>query len=198
MRNLLLCGAATALAMTAIPAHAETFGTHHDPAWTAAWNGPYAGAEGNYVAGGSDLRGWGGGGFAGYGWTPRNVPGIARPYVGVEAGFDWSGADSDTLSEKKKAMISARPGAIFGDNVLGYGILGYSRADFKSNVNNDNNWAGGWSVGGGVEVASFTPSLPLGARLEYVYTNYNNTNLGGISTDPHDNAVKLGVLYHFR
>jgi opacity protein-like surface antigen len=166
-----------------------------DSDWGATFRGPYVGGQGVYTKGGSSISGWGGGAFAGYGWTPH-VAWVAKPYLGAEAGFDWSSADSDAVAEKKNALISLRPGAVFGENVLGYGILGYSRADFKSNVNDTNDWVGGWTAGLGAELAAMR--MPVRVRVEYAYTNYNNADMGGVSVNPHSNDFKLGVVYRFR
>jgi outer membrane immunogenic protein len=68
-----------------------------------------------------------------------------------------------------------------------------------ASCSNDDDWRGGWTVGGGVEYA-FTNNLTT--RLEYRYTSFegedsvfDNVSFGGDELDFH--AIRLGLSYKF-
>ena len=163
-----------------------------NPPRVVEFSGPYVGAEGQYNHG--TTHGFGGGGVIGFGWVPDADTGwLSHAYLGAEAGFDWSGAhgDNQTVAEHKKFNISIRPGVTV-DHLLAYGIAGYTDADYKSNVTNDNNWLNGYMLGAGVQAA--LPHTPFKTRFEYVYSNYQRNSASEIGR-PHDNDFKVGLIY---
>jgi outer membrane immunogenic protein len=179
------------------------------------FDGFYIGADGGYdwgqthssdvggSLGSADVRGWGGGAFAGYGTTLGSgglLGGMmSGMYLGGELGYDWLGAHGDTSGssyrERRDFRATIRPGVFF-DNVLGYGLAGYTRGDFRTDAGGgDNSEIGGYVVGLGVEGHTGTP---LKARLEYSYSGFHSADLGTVRVKPHDNEVRVGLLYQFQ
>jgi opacity protein-like surface antigen len=168
------------------------------------FKGPYVGGDIGYNIGSYDvndpagpdgdvgLDGWEGGLFAGYGFS-YDFDWLGG-YLGLEGGYEWSGADGDmdgTSFEKDHAwLLTLRPGITMHEDALAYGIIGYSRANFESG--NDDEDLNGLVVGAGSE---FSTRSPLKIRLEYTYTNYEDTDLGGVNFDGHENQIKAGAVF---
>lgn len=212
MKKLFLLGAAC-LPLLATPAIADSYNS--DVARDGSFNGPYLGGSVNYNWTGGDatrtgfgssddikVNGAEGGVLVGYGWQfdPGFLDKVWSGYTAIELGYDWSGSNNDgalgTYFNKNQGVsVSLRPGFAWGNQALGYGIIGYSRSEFD--VGGDEKWLDGYSLGLGTELAVVGP---FKTRLEYVYTNYDEENFNtGVNTnyEPVDNAVKLGAVFHF-
>jgi opacity protein-like surface antigen len=188
-----------------------------DIARDGSFNGPYFGGtvDYNWTDGDASRTGFGtssdvsvngfqGGVLAGYGmqFDPGFLNSIWSGYTAIELGYEWNGSNNDSelgtfFNKDDSWSVTVRPGFTWGNKALGYGIAGYSRGKF--NVGADDKWLDGYSLGLGTELATFGP---LKTRLEYVYTNYSsdNFNTGAGTTanfNPHDNALKLGAVFHF-
>ena len=202
MRKLLLLAALGLSAMSA-PAWAQNTKTNN------SLTGPYVGGNIGYTIGSADtsiggisndtgLDGFQGGLLAGYGFQfdPGFMSSVWSGYTGLEFGYDWSDVDGDAFGvgvEKKDSWsVTLRPGVTYGNTALGYGIIGYSRTKFEAGP--DDEHLDGLVLGAGTE---FGDMGPLKARVEYVYTNYEDTDIGGANFDAHDNTIKLGGVLHF-
>ncbi|MDB5491957.1 MAG: outer membrane protein [Micavibrio sp.] len=215
LMSALLSGAACLLLIAAAPAHAADSYYNTDVARDGSFNGPYLGGTVNYnwtngeatrTGVGStdniDMNGAEGGVLVGYGWQfdPSFLSSIWSGYTALELSYDWNGSNNDTalgtnFNKDESMMLSLRPGFTWGNQALGYGILGYSRGQFS--VGGDEKWLDGYSLGLGTELAVVGP---FKTRIEYVYTNYSEDNFNtGTNTNfnPHDNALKLGAVFHF-
>jgi outer membrane immunogenic protein len=170
------------------------------------FTGPYIGADIGYNWGSFDVNnpggadgdaepdGWEGGLLAGYGYAtnPRGFGG----YAGLEAGYEWSGADGDlggvSYEKNHNWLVTFRPGVTMGDgNALAYGVVGYSRAEFEANGDEDN--LDGLVLGGGTEFGMWR--APIKMRLEYNYIDYEDASLSNIDFEGHENTVKTGLVF---
>ena len=180
-------------------------GTYRDGEF-ADFTGIYAGGNIGYSLGSYDVNdpagpdgdvgvdGMNGGVFVGYGFE-HNFD-LLGAYAGIEAGYEWSGADGElggTSYEKDSAwLVTFRPGISVMQDALGYGIIGYSRAEFESGGDSED--LDGLVLGAG---AQFDTGTPFKTRLEYTYTNYEDADLNGVSFDGHENNIKLGAVFQF-
>lgn len=166
-----------------------------------AFTGPYIGANVGYGIGSASteadnvgMDGFSAGGFVGFGFT-HNM-GWLGGYGGVELGYEWNDANGSLggvgFDRDHNWTATFRPGVVLGQSALGYGIVGYSRARFEAGDGRD--WLHGLVLGAGSE---FHTASPLKLRVEYTYTNYEDTNIGGIDFDHHENTIKLGALARF-
>lgn len=78
------------------------------------------------------------------------------------------------------------------EDALAYGIVGYTRAEFVGNGDDED--VNGYFLGAGSE---FSTRSPLKLRLEYTYTNYADEPLSDINFEGHDNMIKLGTVFRF-
>jgi outer membrane immunogenic protein len=173
----------------------------------ADFTGPYFGLEAGYNFGNaevetpgpsddsSDLRGWDGGLFIGYGFEQTAVEWLGG-YLGVELGYDWSNADGSfaglDYEKNHNWLATVRPGFSMGHDALGYGILGYSRAEYEVAGSKDD--YNGYVLGLGGQFNTHTAAK---IRLEYTYVNYGEKDFGPVSFDPVENDVKLGLVFQF-
>lgn len=138
------------------------------------------------------MDGLSGGLFIGYGYN--HDFGWFGGYAGLEAAYEWSDVDGrlggSSYSKDDSWNITFRPGVSLLKDAVGYGIIGYSRAEFEGNGTDDD--LDGFMAGIGTELDT---STAIKTRLEFVYTNYEDTNLGGVNFDGHESALKLGVLF---
>lgn len=157
------------------------------------FTGFYGGGDVGYAFT-DDVEGWNGGLFLGYGFEHRFD--ILGAYAGVELAHEWSNAEGSTgvLSyEKDRAWIlSVRPGVTIMGDGLGYGIIGYSRAEFEGAGDDDQ--LDGLVLGVGSQFNTGTAFKP---RVEYTHTNYEAGNLGGTSFEATENVVKVGAVFQF-
>jgi len=171
------------------------------------FTGPYAGVSGGYnigsyeftnpagpISGDVGVDGFEGGVFIGFGMAQERMR-MLGGYLGIEGGYEWSDANGsvDGVGYKKRGewLATLRPGAVFG-NTLGYGIIGYSRAQFDAGPARARK--NGLVLGAGGEFGAIGP---FGIRAEYTYTNYGDRNIGPINVDGHESEVKLGALMRF-
>ncbi len=157
------------------------------------FTGLYGGIDGGYDVGG-DLDGWNAGLFAGYGheFDLYNT----AIYTAIELGYEWSDGDDDSGGvgyEKNHAWLATiKPGMKVSEDILGYGILGYSRAEYESSGDDED--LDGLVLGLGGEFDTNTVFKP---RLEYTYTQYEEQDVGGLSLDPEEHDVKIGAVFQF-
>lgn len=157
------------------------------------FTGIYGGGDVGYAFS-DDVDGWNGSLFIGYGF--EHTFNLLGAYAGIEIGHEWSGGDGSTGGspfEKDHAWTATfRPGvSIMGDG-LGYGIIGYSRAEFESG--GDEEYLDGMILGLG---GQFNTGMAFKPRLEYTYTNYEEASIGGTDFAATENAVKLGAVFQF-
>lgn len=159
----------------------------------ADFTGLYVGADVGYDFAG-DIEGMNAGPFVGYGYEFDIYD--TTIYAGLEAGYEWSDGDDETGGvefEKNHAwMASFRPGLKMSEDILGYGIVGYSRAEYESG--GDDKYFDGIVMGLGGQINTNTVFKP---RLEYTYTNYEEKNIGNLSLDPEEHDIKLGAVFQF-
>ncbi len=213
MFKILIAMAVLALGFTSTAAQAQNFGTRTQD---VNFTGPYAGATAGYgwsdvdatftapgvsISDDADVNGWQGGLLGGYGFQfGQGYDYVWNGYMGIEASYEFSNADDSLfgtgIDKDDIISVSLRPGLTWGDTALGYGIIGYSRTQFKSG--GDDDWVGGLVLGVGTEVGGFGP---IKTRIEYVYTDYEDSNfssgVNNLSADAHDNAVKAAAIYRF-
>ncbi len=204
------------LAAAFSPAQAQNRGRHT----STQYSGPYLGLTAGhgwsdvnvkFTTGGvttgdtASVDGWEGGPLAGYGFQfPQSFGDVWNGYVGFEISYEWSAADGDALGasvEKDGVLnISMRPGFTWADTLLGYGVIGYSRARFKAGSadNGVDGWADGFALGLGTEVGKWGR---LKGRLEYVHSWYEDQDYstadGVVSADTGADVVKVGLIYRF-
>lgn len=173
--------------------HKHYYDNSYDASPYDDFTGPYVGGEIGYAFT-DDLDGWNGGVFAGYGFVHEFD--MLGAYAGAEIGYEWGGADGSVAGvpyEKDRAWnFTFRPGAKISEDGLGYGIIGYSRAEFESASGGDD--LDGLILGLG---GQFDTNTALKTRLEYTWTNYESANLSGTSFDPNEHAVKVGAVFQF-
>lgn len=154
--------------------------------------GSYGVADPAGPGGDAGMDGMNGAAFVGYGF--EHDFGWLGGYAGLEAAYEWSGMDGrlgGTSYEKNDSWnVTFRPGISMHNDMLGYGIIGYSRAEFEGNGADDN--LDGLMAGIGTQLDT---STAIKTRIEYVYTDYEDANLGGINFDGHESAIKLGLLF---
>lgn len=157
------------------------------------FTGIYGGGDVGYSFS-DDVKGWNGSLFIGYGFEHEFD--VLGAYAGFELGHEWSEADGSTngLSFQKDHAWTAtlRPGVSIMDDGLGYGIIGYSRAEFASG--GDEEYLDGMILGLG---GQFNTGMAFKPRLEYTYANYEDASIGGTEFAATENAVKLGAVFQF-
>ena len=174
-----------------------------EPAAGPMFTGPYAGGEFGHTWGEAEVEGgddvdlddWEGGVFAGYSFADMFVW-MGMGYAALEAGYNWSAAEdtANGLDYEKKSdiRVTLKPGMVFNDNMIGYGIAGWSRAEFEAGAADEN--LDGLVLGLGTEVKT---EWPVGVRVEYAYVNYEDEDLGGAGFDADDHGLKAGVTWRF-
>jgi opacity protein-like surface antigen len=175
--------------------------------WYANFTGPYIGGDIGFTMGsyevddtaGPDgdvgIDGMGYGAFVGYGFEQNFTP-IFGGYAGIELGYEWSEADGDldtsSFDKDNEFLLTFRPGVSLKQDILGYGIIGWSRAEFEGD--DDSEDLDGLVLGAGAE---FDTGTLIKLRTEYSYTNYEDANLETASFEGHESAVKAGLLLRF-
>ncbi|PZO85769.1 MAG: hypothetical protein DI626_07140 [Micavibrio aeruginosavorus] len=164
-------------------------------------SGVYAGGYGGYgwtdadVAGGSDIKGWDYGVFAGYSMDTLLDRTLGLGINGsIEGFYGWSDADDDGVEKDNEWGVNFRPGLSFIDDyTLGlkpYGIIGYRRAEFQSTAGGDSEWLDGFELGIGTQLMAYGD---FGVRLDYSHVFYEDK----AGLDPDEDDIRLGVSYHF-
>jgi outer membrane immunogenic protein len=194
--KLLAGTAAISFMLFTVPAMAAT-----DAQMAQDQSGFYVGGYGGYgwtdgeVAGPDlDINGGDYGVFAGYEMT--NILGSGNIAVNgaLEFHYGWSSADDSaagtSVDKDNEWGISFRPGMTFLDmnSLKPYGIVGYRRTEFDSNVGGDH--FNGFELGLGTELIAMGD---LGLRADYTHVWYGSE--GGL--DPDEDDLRVGVAYHF-
>jgi outer membrane immunogenic protein len=207
--------------------------SNSNPASAANWSGCYIGANVGYGSVNSDVDvGFGPVGasvesFGADGATLSPTIGcdmqMQKFVVGLLADYTWHddsafdislsvpGASGSLLNyeTENEWMIGARAGYLITDEILAYGLIGYSKMEMSDlellaiipggGLTVDLSDHEGWTLGGGVEVA-------LGggfyANAQYRYTDYDSEDVKivpGLDTelDPDVQSARLGVIYKF-
>ena len=167
------------------------------------------------------LSGLGGGGFGGHVIAGYDVMATPSILMGAFGSYDWSTGEFDVsagaggtdvsaelLSLDRSWTVGARAGVPLGNDVLLYGLLGYTRAQFNDATVS----AGGGSatisfpeldgicVGGGFE-KMLTGTLSL--RAEYRYTSLEDAHVSivagaaDMTIDSSIHSAKLSAIYRF-
>ncbi len=117
-------------------------------------------------------------------------------YAGLEVAYNWSGIDGNfgpaSFEKNQSWMVTLRPGLVMHQDALGYGIVGFSRADFESEGSDE--YINGLVLGAGAE---FNTQTPVKLRMEYTYINYTDEHIGDRRFDGHENNIKLGAVFRF-
>ncbi|MDA5193824.1 outer membrane protein [Govanella unica] len=167
----------------------------------AAFNGLYFGGQVGYDSYKNDfgpfqLAGQGveGGIFAGYNYRVNSM------VLGLEGQLGLSnaknkidfGGDDITTKARESYGITARVGALVGDNTLAYVHGGWVNTRFKSKdfleVNSQH--LNGWKLGVGLETLV---AQNVSLRAEYAYSDYEKKN----DFEPKNSSFQVGVAYHF-
>lgn len=172
------------------------------PAVIPAWTGGYVGANLNYGKGevkgefendATKIKPDGASGAirGGYDWQ------MGQGVFGVGAEYNlgkYKDTIGDTTAELKNvATIFARAGYAFNDNLLGYGMLGYSRAKLEINgAQSVSETVDGVMAGLGAE---YRFNQNWSGYAEYAYNDLGDAN--DAYTDVKLNQVKLGVNFRF-
>lgn len=131
------------------------------------------------------------------GWGIKLTP---TTYGGLEAEYNWSGAEHTTdgfkIEDKDNWGIGGRLGWLPSNNVMLYGRLGWQRATLEysglglsSEEDHD-----GVRVGLGAEVAMTSNWL---MRMDYAHTFYDDVTVAGTSSEPDNDVFRVGVGYQF-
>lgn len=203
LRSALLAGTAAlvlgGLAMPTLAADLPPGGYYQQPAYNppADWTGFYLGAMLGYNWGefdtdantDVDVDGLMIGGFTGYNWQAGAL------VFGLEADLAMSSADGSENSIQGdvdwQGTLRGRVGYTFDRHMI-YGTAGLAFA--SGDLNSDDNTHTGLAAGVGFESML---NQSLSARVEYLYTNYNEQDYRNIDSDLGVHAVRGGVGYHF-
>jgi outer membrane immunogenic protein len=143
------------------------------------------------------LSGSGGEGGLFGGWGMKLTP---ITYAGVEAEYNWSGAEHLTdgfqIEDKDNYGISARVGWLPANNVMLYGRLGWQRAELEYRLNGFSSKQDhdGLRLGLGAEVAMAGNWL---MRLDYAHTIYDDVTVLGTKFEPVNDVFRIGFGFQF-
>jgi outer membrane immunogenic protein len=194
-------GIAVAADIYQMPPTSET-AAYYAPASAFTWSGPYAGLQGGYGWGSSDVdglvvptRGWQGGAFAGYNFQPSGAL-----VLGIEGDINASGkkgtSAGTTVSNTWNGSIRGRVGVAV-DRFLVYGAGGVAFGNIKASsiAGSDSATKVGWTAGLGVQAAVMEN---VHARLEARHTNLGTANLTNHGpTTYYSNDLLVGVGFGF-
>ncbi|HET7413584.1 MAG TPA: outer membrane protein [Pararhizobium sp.] len=167
------------------------------------WTGPYVGAFATYdwadvgALSGKDMKGAGGGAYAGYNWQFGNY------VLGVEGDLGYSGADASIGGLKGEqgmfGSVRGRVGYAFNPFMLyATGGLAASNAKIDDGATSDSNTHIGWTAGAGAE-AAINDSVT--ARIEYRYSDYGSKtydlSTGPVSSGFDEQSVRAGIGIKF-
>jgi outer membrane immunogenic protein len=166
------------------------------------WTGFYVGVYGGYGWGDvdvddgfaeSDTEGGLAGGTVGYNMQSGNF------VYGLEADGGWAGietqdfADDENVNLDWTSTVRGRVGYAF-DNFLVYATGGAAIGGVEDELSGDDDTRLGWTAGAGVE-ASLTEHIS--AKVEYLYLDLGDDDLGGVPVDIQVHTVKGGINYRF-
>lgn len=194
-------------------------------AFAAPLSGPYIGIEGSHDAyevkaqntniGGTAISadGLSGNGVSGGIYAGYDIRVMPSAFVGIEAGFDYSGAaisvagggDSASVKARESYSIAGRFGLVVGNATGLYAKLGYANTRFKTELVSsgttvfaDSRSHGAFVYGGGIET-SVTDRLSV--RGEFTVSDYGsaglNEDLGTNGIKVSNSKTSVGVSYRF-
>ena len=171
------------------------------PPASTDWDGPYIGATLGYgwatttdTSGGaytSTPTGFTAGGQAGYNFHLSD-----NLVAGVEGDLNWNDQTATTTNSSSYRInwdgsLRGRLGVDL-DGILPYAEAGVAFAN--ATVAGASSTYTGWVVGAGVE---FKLADQISANVEYRYSDYGTQTFKGDSVGLTDNALRVGVNYHF-
>lgn len=147
---------------------------------------------------------------AGYDWQiGRGVFGLGGEYnlanykSGLSGAYgdvvDFLGADAE-VRIKNTATVFARAGYLVNDNLLAYGLVGYTRAkgeasgSFEGESASESTTLSGTTFGVGAE---YLVNANWSAYAEYAYTDFGDLRDSEGNAEVDLSQVKLGVNYRF-
>jgi outer membrane immunogenic protein len=170
-----------------------------------SWAGGYAGVQGGYgwgdtelsqggTSGNVDFDGGRFGGFAGYNWTvsPRLV-------LGVEAdiAYDWNEfvQGTEKLKTTVQGGVRARAGYA-ADRALIYAAGGWTatQLSYEDTGVSISDTLNGWTIGAGVDYALTDRVI---ARAEYRYNDYGSKVVDTTDVDFNQHIVQVGLGVKF-
>ena len=198
----LVAGTGVALAADIYQSPPSSAAPYYAPTSAFSWSGPYAGLQGGYGWGSSNVdtlvvptKGWQGGAFAGYNFQPGGAL-----ILGIEGDINASGKKGTsmgtTVSNGWNGSIRGRVGVAV-DRFLVYGTGGVAFGNVKATDGVDTASATkvGWTAGLGVQAAVMENVF---ARLEARHTNLGTATLPDLGpTTYYSNDIVLGVGFGF-
>lgn len=122
--------------------------------------------------------------------------GFAGTFGDVAAELD---ADAD-VRIKNTATVFARAGYLFNDNLLGYGLLGYTRAKGEASISFDGETDSGSETLSGTTIglgAEYRVNANWSAYAEYTYTDFGDIRNTDGNLEAELSQIKLGANYRF-
>jgi outer membrane immunogenic protein len=198
----LVAGTGVALAADIYQSPPSSAAPYYAPTSAFSWSGPYAGLQGGYGWGSSDVsglvvptRGWQGGAFAGYNFQPGGAL-----VLGIEGDINASGkkgtSAATAVSNGWNGSIRGRVGVAV-DCFLVYGTGGVAFGNVKAVTGGTTESATkvGWTAGFGAQAAVM--------ENVFVRAEFRHTNLGTAALPTHlattyaSNDVMVGVGFGF-
>ena len=154
---------------------------------TTNWDGPYIGATVGYNWYDPTANGWNVGAQLGYNFQVAD-----QIVLGIQGDVNWINTNYATNPSGWDGAIVGRLGYDAGA-ILPYVEAGVAFADinFPSAPGPGSQSGAGWTAGAGIE---FMLADQWSANVEYRYSRYS---LGGGVGDINDNAIRVGLNYHF-
>ncbi len=117
---------------------------------------------------------------------------IERVVVGALARIETPIDTDDLIKAERSWMIGGRLGYLLTPSLLVYGVAGITGNEFKLDALSYDKR--GLALGGGIEVA-VSPHWALTA--EYLQTRVDKFEVDGLSLEPANHSMRLGVVYRF-
>ncbi|WMT90670.1 outer membrane beta-barrel protein [Pelagibacterium sp. H642] len=159
---------------------------------SSVWDGFYAGVNAGYGWGEyddgatTDIEGWLGGAQLGYNAAFGGV------VVGVEGDYQFSDIKEDDLGINHFGTVRGRIGADL-DGFLPYITGGIAFGELEDAAG-ETEYGWGWAAGAGVEAMVMDN---LSVKGEYLYTSFNEVEVGGVDVDAEAHIARVGLNFHF-